>query len=113
MQSLHTGKRKTADEKIGGKQEETIKTAAKFAFVLGAAAAAVMTMTAVSRLGENQITDGDAVYTFSYSDSVPTAVREELRLPERVERTSGEGESIFDCIGEMFAELIFGGRGEN
>lgn len=113
MQSLHTGKRKTAEEKIDGKQDETIKNAAKFAFVLGTAAVAVMTLTAVSRLGGNQVADGDAVYTFSYSDSVPTAVREELRPPERVEKTSGEGESIFDCIGEMFAELIFGARGES
>ena len=113
MQSLHTGKIKPVDEKIGGKQDETTKTAAKFAFVLGTAAAVVMTLTAVSRLGGNYTSNDDAVYTFSYADTVPTEVREELRQPERVERTSGEGTSIFDCIGEMFAELIFGVRGES
>lgn len=109
MQSLNSGKKKNSSSCLmGEKKSRIIKAAADCSFLLGTAAVIIMILLSVSEQSTERAYYDDAVYTFAQS----WTVREELAPPKRAEKASADGTSVFDCIGEMFAELIFGGRGE-
>ena len=95
-----------------GKRRDTVVNATDHSregnslFILGIAVICVMLSL--------PMVHGKSTENMSYDDAVPVmssgvAEREELNKPDR-DTSANERWSIYDYIGEMFADLIFGDR---
>ena len=114
-EQLEEERSKAYSERVGKTKETRENSGFEWAMMtLGLAAVCFVIVTAVT-WRENISNTGSAFEKEAVSvasieiETIDTACREKLTAPEKPDMYTSTGErSIFDYIGELFAELIFG-----